>query len=61
MKLPCIPVALNSGKIWPKGSFVKHKGDINISFLEPIMPGKEKNDFLKELENKIYSEIETFY
>ncbi len=61
LKLPCIPVALNSGKIWPKGSFVKHKGDIHISFLEPIMPGKEKNDFLKELENKIYSEIETFY
>ncbi len=61
LKLPCVPVALNSGKIWPKGSFVKHKGDIHISFLEPIMPGKEKNDFLKELENKIYSEIETFY
>ena len=58
LNLPCIPVALNSGKIWPKNSFMKYKGDIHISFLSPIMPGKNKNEFLKEIENKIYSEIE---
>jgi len=59
-KLPCIPVALNSGKIWPKNSFMKYKGNIHVSFLEPIMPGKNKIDFIKELENKIYSEIEKY-
>jgi|TARA_B110000438_G_C15767610_1_gene630376 1-acyl-sn-glycerol-3-phosphate acyltransferase len=58
LELPCIPVALNSGKIWPKNSFMKYAGNIHISFLEPIMPGKEKNQFAKELEDKIYSEIE---
>ena len=57
LNLPCVPVALNTGKIWPKNSFMKHSGDIHISFLEPIMPGKEKNDFVKEIEEKIYSEI----
>ena len=57
LNLPCVPVALNSGKVWPKSSFIKHPGDIYISFLEPIMPGKDKNDFIKEIENKIYSEI----
>ena len=61
LNLPCIPVALNSGKIWPKNSFMKYGGDIHISFLEPIMPGKEKSKFLKEIENTIYSEIEKFY
>jgi 1-acyl-sn-glycerol-3-phosphate acyltransferase len=61
LNLPCIPVALNSGKIWPKNSFMKYGGDIHISFLDPIMPGKEKGEFLKEIENKIYSEIEKFY
>tara|TARA_B100001059_G_C17832451_1_gene585597 strand:+ start:2223 stop:2930 length:708 start_codon:yes stop_codon:yes gene_type:complete len=61
INLPCIPIALNSGQIWPKNSFLKHSGDIHISFLEPIMPGKEKNEFIKEIENKIYSEIEKFY
>ena len=58
LNLPCIPVALNSGKVWPKNSFMKNKGDIHISFLEPILPGKKKDIFLKELEEKIYNEIE---
>ena len=57
LNLPCIPVALNSGKIWPKNSFMKYPGNIHISFLEPIMPGKSKDDFLKEIENKIYTKI----
>ena len=56
LKLPCIPVALNSGKIWPKNSFIKYPGDIHISFLKPIEPGLEKNIFLKILEEKIYFE-----
>ena len=60
LNLPCVPVALNTGKIWPKNSFMKYSGDIHISFLEPIMPGKDKNDFIKELEDKIYSEIKKF-
>ena len=60
LNLPCIPVALNSGKIWPKNSFMKYSGNIHISFLRPIMPGKDKNDFIKEIEEKIYSEIKKF-
>ena len=61
LNIPCIPVALNTGKIWPKNSFLKYSGDIHISFLEPIMPGIDKGEFLNELERKIYSEIEKFY
>ena len=61
LNLPCVPVALNSGKVWPKNSFMKYCGDIHISFLEPIKPGKNKDDFIKEIENKIYSEIKKFY
>ena len=60
LNLPCVPVALNTGKVWPKNSFMKYAGDIHISFLEPIMPGKDKNDFIKEIEDKIYSEIKKF-
>jgi len=58
LNLPCVPVALNTGKIWPKNSFLKYSGDIHISFLEPIEPGNDKNLFVQELENKIYSSIE---
>ena len=60
LDLPCIPIALNSGKVWPKNSFMKYTGDIHISFLEPIMPGKENEEFIKEIENKIYTEIRKY-
>ena len=60
LELPCIPVALNSGKIWPKNSFIKYPGDIHVSFLEPIRPGLEKTIFIKTLEREIYSEIEKY-
>jgi 1-acyl-sn-glycerol-3-phosphate acyltransferase len=60
LKLPCIPVALNSGKIWPKSSFIKYPGDIHVSFLEPIYPGLEKKTFLNTLQENIYSEIDKY-
>ena len=60
LDLPCIPVALNSGKIWPKNSFTKYPGNIHISFLDPIKPGLEKSIFIKTLEEKIYYENEKY-
>ena len=58
IKLPCVPVALNTGKVWPKSSFNKYPGHIIISFLNPIEPGIEKNKFLEILEKSIYEEID---
>ena len=58
LKLPCIPVALNTGKVWPKNSFSKYPGTITISFLNPIEAGLSKEDFLKKLQNIIYKEID---
>ena len=60
LELPCIPVALNTGKIWPKNSFMKYPGDIHISFLEPIMSGNNSEEFTKDIENKIYTEIRKY-
>jgi len=61
LNLPCIPVALNTGKVWPKNSFMKYPGDIHISFLEPIISGKDDEEFVKDIENKIYAEIRKYY
>ena len=61
LNLPCIPVALNTGKVWPKNSFMKYPGDIHISFLEPIISGKDNEEFVKDIENKIYAEIRKYY
>jgi len=59
LNIPCVPVALNSGKVWPKIGFLKHPGKITISFLQPIEPGIERKIFLKILEKKIYDEMNT--
>ncbi len=58
LNISCVPVALNSGKVWPKNSFIKFPGNIHIKFLEPIEPGMEKSEFIKLIENKIYSETD---
>ena len=58
LNIPCIPVALNSGKVWPKVGFIKYPGQITVSFLEPIYPGMEKDVFIKSLEKKIYDEMD---
>jgi len=57
LNIPCIPIALNSGKVWPKKGVVKYPGKITISILEPIKPGLKRDDFIKNLETKIYEEI----
>ena len=59
IKLPCIPVALNSGKVWPKNKFNKYSGKIIISFLNPINPGLEKEKFINKIETDIYNEIDS--
>ena len=58
LEMPCVPVALNSGKVWPKNSFNKYPGKITISFLNPILPGLEKEKFIEKLQTDIYKEID---
>ena len=58
LNIACVPVALNSGKVWPKHGIIKHPGKITVSFLKPIESGLNRDDFIKNLETKIYNEIE---
>ena len=57
LNISCVPIALNSGKVWPKSGIIKYPGKITVSFLEPIKPGLNKEEFIKNLEMKIYDEI----
>ena len=57
LNVPCIPIALNSGNVWPKKGIIKYPGKITISLLEPIKPGLSRDTFIKNLEDKIYDEI----
>lgn len=42
LNVPIIPVALNSGLFWPKGTFWKKSGIITVKVFPPISPGDEK-------------------
>ena len=57
LNISCVPIALNSGKVWPKKGIIKNPGKITISILEKINPGLNKDEFIKNLEEKIYNEI----
>jgi 1-acyl-sn-glycerol-3-phosphate acyltransferase len=58
LKISCQPIAINSGNTWPKKGSKKINTTLTISILKPIEPGLEKEDFLKKLENTIYSELD---
>lgn len=45
MKLPVVPVALDSGRLWPRGSFWKRPGTITMRFGETIPPGLDRKTF----------------
>ncbi len=54
----CQPVAINSGFVWPKKGQKKSNKTITISILKPIPAGLQKSEFLKILENNIYTELD---
>mgnify|MGYP006207642903 CR=1 FL=1 len=58
LKITCQPIAINSGYTWPKKGLKKNNLNLTISILKPIKAGLDKNFFLKELENSIYSELD---
>ncbi len=58
LKIYCQPVAINSGKVWPKKGPKVYNKIITVSILKPLEPGLPKIDFLKKLENIIYLELD---
>ena len=58
LKISCQPVAINSGYVWPKKGLKQSNKDITISILPKIACGIDKNEFTKNLEQKIYSELD---
>ena len=57
LDIACQPVAINSGYVWPKKGIKNTHKTITISILEPIVSGLNNDEFLKNLENKIYTEL----
>jgi 1-acyl-sn-glycerol-3-phosphate acyltransferase len=55
--LPVVPVALNSGLVWPRNSWLKYPGTVEIHFLEPIRSGLTRKQFMSKLEQRIESRM----
>jgi 1-acyl-sn-glycerol-3-phosphate acyltransferase len=53
LKVPVVPVALNSGLYWPRRRFARWPGTIVLEFLDPIEPGLPRREFMSRLENEI--------
>jgi 1-acyl-sn-glycerol-3-phosphate acyltransferase len=53
MNLPCIPIATNSGHVWPASGLAKFPGVAVYELLPPIPAGLKRGVFMTELEAAI--------
>ena len=58
LKINCLPVAVNSGYVWPKKGVKIRNKIITISILKPITVGLSQDVFTKTLQENIYSELD---
>ena len=58
LEIKCQPIAINSGRVWPKNGPLLSKIPIIVSILKPIDAGMNQKEFVKLLENRIYSELD---
>lgn len=55
---PIIPIAHNAGYLWPRNSFLKRPGVIDLVIGPPIQPrGKKANEITREVEEWIESTV----
>ena len=53
LKVPCLPVALNSGIFWPRRRFIRKPGTIIVEACPLIEPGLKGNEFMKIMQERI--------
>tara|TARA_B100001027_G_scaffold177962_1_gene129266 strand:- start:474 stop:1175 length:702 start_codon:yes stop_codon:yes gene_type:complete len=58
LKIACLPIAVNSGKVWPKNGRLISNQLITVSILSIMLPGIEQNKFATEVEQVIYKELD---
>ena len=57
LNVKCQPVAIDSGRVWPKSGRMVPNKTITVSILKPIKTGIEEKEFLNLLQKEIYSEL----
>lgn len=51
----CVPIALNTGLVWPAHGVMRHPGTATLRILPPLPSGLSREDFMRELETRIES------
>jgi 1-acyl-sn-glycerol-3-phosphate acyltransferase len=51
LKVPLVPMALNSGMFWPRKAYFKRPGTITVQFLPPIPAGLPREEMMARLES----------
>ena len=57
LNIACLPVAINSGKVWPKHGKLIPNQKITVSILNIFPPGIEQNTLINQVEQNIYNEL----
>ena len=57
LNIACLPVAINSGKVWPKKGRLVPNEKIIVSILSILPPGIEQNKLAQKVEQVIYNEL----
>ena len=57
LDIACLPVAINSGKVWPKHGKINPSQKITVSILNIIPPGIEQKKLINQVEQNIYDEL----
>lgn len=56
LKIPVVPVALNSGLVWGPDRRFRHNGTITVSYMKPIAEGLTPHEFLVLAEKTLQDE-----
>jgi len=59
LKVPVVPVALNSGLFWGRKAFLKRPGTLTVQYLPAIPAGLDRKTFMKRLEGEIETAANT--
>ncbi len=58
LNIACLPVAINSGKVWPKNGKIIPNQKITVSILNILSPGIEQDELSNQVEQIIYDELD---
>lgn len=51
--VPCVPVALDTGRVWAARGPIRQPGVTTIEVLDPIPPGLSREEFMRTMEDRI--------